>query len=92
MAAPEVARLRAHADGFDGLVGRLEALRLAKGAADTAVMRRLIEDCRLWMHTLRGGSSYRECVAWWYRCGRARRWSAQAPPRCARFHMPRGGR
>ncbi|MEZ0366388.1 hypothetical protein ACAG26_22180 [Mycobacterium sp. pUA109] len=76
-ASTELARLRAHADGFHVLADELEALRRRRAAADTEVMRQLIEDCRLWVRNLRSGSSYRECVAWWYRCGRARRWPSQ---------------
>ncbi|OHV01744.1 hypothetical protein [Mycobacterium talmoniae] len=41
-ASTELARLRAHADGFHALAVDLEALRRRRAAADTEVMRRLI--------------------------------------------------
>ncbi|TDH57757.1 hypothetical protein E2F47_00915 [Mycobacterium eburneum] len=41
-ASTELARLRAHADGFHALAVDLEALRRRRAAADTEVMRRFI--------------------------------------------------
>ncbi|HYB34577.1 MAG TPA: hypothetical protein VEF72_01420 [Mycobacterium sp.] len=64
----EIERLaRAQATGFDQLATKLEDTRRTHAASDTEMMRRLIEDCRLWSQKLRGASSYLECVAWWYR-------------------------
>lgn len=63
----EIERLRAQGADFDHLATKLENMRRTHAASDTEMMRRLIEDCRLWSQTLRGASSYLECVAWWCR-------------------------
>jgi hypothetical protein len=55
-AATEIAWLRAHADGFAALADKLDELRRTGTSSDTELMRRLIDDCRLW-------SQRRHCAA-----------------------------